>query len=161
VAAILAETGLPPGSLTVEVNERVLVEADDLILDRLADLNRLGVRMAIDDFGTGYASLANLRQLPLDTIKIDPSFVAGLGQDETLTLLTRTVVQVGRELGLRVIAEGIEQPRQLVALREMGCGYGQGFLVARPMAASGVEALITHAEGGETSGASRNLRQPA
>ncbi len=161
VAAILAETGLPPGSLTVEVNERVLVEADDLIVDRLAELNRLGIRMAIDDFGTGYASLANLRQLPLDTIKIDPSFVAGLGQDETLTLLTRTVVQVGRELGLRVIAEGIEQPRQLAALREMGCGYGQGFLVARPMAASGVEALITNAEGGETSGASRNLRQPA
>jgi len=161
VAAILAETGLPPGALTVEVNERVLVEADDLILDRLAELNRLGIRMAIDDFGTGYASLANLRQLPLDTIKIDPSFVAGLGQDETLTLLTRTVVQVGRELGLRVIAEGIEQPRQLVALREMGCDYGQGFLVARPMAASGVEALITHAEGEETSGASRNLRQPA
>ncbi len=161
VAAILAETGLPPGALTVEVNERVLVEADDLIVDRLAELNRLGLRMAIDDFGTGYASLANLRQLPLDTIKIDPSFVAGLGHDETLTLLTRTVVQVGRELGLRVIAEGIEQPRQLAALREMGCGYGQGFLMGRPMAASGVEALITHAEGGETNGASRNLRQPA
>ncbi len=168
VAAILAETGLPPGSLTVEINERVLVEADDLIVDRLAELNRLGIRMAIDDFGTGYASLANLRQLPLDTIKIDPSFVAGLGQDETLTLLTRTVVHVGRELGLRVIAEGIEQPRQLAALREMGCGYGQGFLVGRPMAAAGVEALITNveplitnAEGGETSGASRNLRQPA
>ena len=161
VAAILAETGLPPGALTVEVNERVLVEADDLIVDRLAELNRLGIRMAIDDFGTGYASLANLRQLPLDTIKIDPSFVAGLGHDETLTLLTRTVVQVGRELGLRVIAEGIEQPRQLAALREMGCGYGQGFLLGRPMAASGVEALITNAEGGETNGASRNLRQPA
>ena len=168
VAAILAETGLPPGSLTVEVNERVLVEADDLIVDRLAELNRLGIRMAIDDFGTGYASLANLRQLPLDTIKIDPSFVAGLGHDETLTLLTRTVVQVGRELGLRVIAEGIEQPRQLAALREMGCGYGQGFLMGRPMAAAGVEALITNveplitdAEGGETNGASRNLRQPA
>jgi EAL domain-containing protein (putative c-di-GMP-specific phosphodiesterase class I) len=68
--------------------------------------------------------------------------VAGLGHDDTLTLLTRTVVQVGRELGLRVIAEGIEQPRQLSALREMGCDYGQGFLVARPMAAPGVEALI-------------------
>jgi EAL domain-containing protein (putative c-di-GMP-specific phosphodiesterase class I) len=98
--------------------------------------------MAIDDFGTGYASLAYLRQLPLDIIKIDPSFVAGLGHDDTLTLLTRTVVQVGRDLGLRVIAEGIEQPRQLAALREMGCGFGQGFLVARPMGAPGVEAMI-------------------
>jgi len=142
VAAILAETGLPPGALTVEVNERILVEENGLIADRLADLHRTGVRMAIDNFGTGYASLAHLRKLPLDIIKIDPSFVAGLGHDDTLTLLTRTVVQVGRELGLRVIAEGIEQPRQLSALREMGCDYGQGFLVARPMAAPGVEALI-------------------
>ena len=142
VAAILTETGLPPEALTVEVNERILVEEDELIIERLAELHRLGVRMAIDDFGTGYASLAYLRQLPLDIIKIDPSFVAGLGHDDTLTLLTRTVVQVGRDLGLRVIAEGIEQPRQLAALREMGCGYGQGFLVARPMGAPGVEALI-------------------
>jgi diguanylate cyclase (GGDEF)-like protein/PAS domain S-box-containing protein len=142
VAAILAETGLPAGALTVEVNERVLVEEDGLIVDRLAELHQLGVRMAIDDFGTGYASLAYLPKLPVDVIKIDPSFVSGLGHDDTLTLLTRTVVQVGRELGLRVIAEGIEQPRQLGALREMGCDYGQGFLVARPMAAPGVEALI-------------------
>ena len=142
VAAILADTGLPPGALTVEVNERVLVEEDGLIVERLAELHRLGVRMAIDDFGTGYASLAYLRRLPLDIIKIAPSFVAGLGQDDTLSLLTRTVVQVGRDLGLRVIAEGIEQPRQLIALREMGCCYGQGFLVGRPMGAPGVEALI-------------------
>jgi diguanylate cyclase (GGDEF)-like protein len=142
VAAILTETGLPPEALTIEVNERILVEEDGLIIERLADLHRLGVRVAIDDFGTGYASLAHLRRLPLDIIKIDPSFVAGLGHDDTLTLLTRTVVQVGRELGLRVVAEGIEQPRQLSALREMGCGYGQGFLVGRPMGAAGVETLI-------------------
>jgi diguanylate cyclase (GGDEF)-like protein/PAS domain S-box-containing protein len=146
VAAILADTGLPADALTVEVNERTLVEEDGLIIERLAELHRLGVRMAIDDFGTGYASLAYLRQLPLDIIKIDPSFVAGLGHDDTLALLTRTVVQVGRDLGLRVIAEGIEQPRQLLALREMGCDYGQGFLVARPMAATGVEALMRTAE---------------
>src|SRR5690349_2312897 len=142
VSAILADTGLPPGALTFEVNERVLAEEDGLIVERLAELHRLGVRMAIDDFGTGYASLAYLRRLPLDIIKIGPSFVAGLGQDDTLSLLTRTVVQVGRDLGLRVIAEGIEQPRQLIALREMGCCYGQGFLVGRPMGAPGVEALI-------------------
>jgi diguanylate cyclase (GGDEF)-like protein/PAS domain S-box-containing protein len=142
LAAVLADTGLPPQALTVEVNERVLVEQAGLVIDRLAELHGLGVRLAVDDFGTGYASLAYLRQVPLDIIKIDPSFVAGLRHDDTLTLLTRTVVQVGRELGLQVIAEGIEQPRQLLALREMGCGYGQGFLVARPMAAPGVEALI-------------------
>jgi len=165
VAAILADTGLPPEALTVEVNERILVEEDGLIIERLTDLHRLGVRMAIDDFGTGYASLAYLRQFPLDIIKIDPSFVAGLGHDDTLTLLTRTVVQVGRDLGLQVIAEGIEQPRQLIALREMGCGYGQGFLVARPMGAPGVEALIRTSgnaeDGPPQSGPSRNVRQPA
>jgi sensor c-di-GMP phosphodiesterase-like protein len=72
--------------------------------------------------------------------------VAGLGHDSTLTLLTRTVVQVGRDLGLQVIAEGIEQPRQLIALREMGCELGQGFLLARPVGASGVEALLKTAE---------------
>jgi diguanylate cyclase (GGDEF)-like protein/PAS domain S-box-containing protein len=142
VAAILAEAGLPPEALTVEVNERILAEEDGLIIERLAELHRLGVRVAIDDFGTGHASLAYLRRFPLDIIKIDPSFVAGLGHDDKLALLTRTVVQLGHDLGLRVIAEGIDQPRQLTALREMGCGYGQGFLLAGPMGTAGVEALI-------------------
>ncbi len=142
VAAALAETGLPPSALTIELSERMLVEDAGLIADRLAELRDLGVKLAIDDFGTGYASLAHLRQLPADIIKIDPSFVSGLGEDPVLTMLTKTIVQVGRDLGMQVVAEGIEQPRQLAELREMGCGYGQGFLVARPMAAPGVEALI-------------------
>jgi diguanylate cyclase (GGDEF)-like protein len=142
VAAALAETGLPPSALTIELSERMLVEDAGLIADRLAELRDLGVKLAIDDFGTGYASLAHLRQLPADIIKIDPSFVSGLGQDPVLTMLTKTIVQVGRDLGMQVVAEGIEQPRQLAELREMGCGFGQGFLVARPMAAPGVEALI-------------------
>jgi len=152
VAAALAESGLPPTALTIEVGERMLVEDAGLVVDRLAELRDLGVRLAIDDFGIGYASLAHLRQLPVDIIKIDPSFVAGLGQDPILTLLTRTIVQVGRDLGMQVVAEGVEQPRQLAELREMGCGYGQGFLLARPMAAAGVEALIRTAHGGEQSG---------
>jgi diguanylate cyclase (GGDEF)-like protein len=142
VAAALAESGLPPSALTIELSERMLVEDAGLIADRLAELRDLGVKLAIDDFGTGYASLAHLRQLPADIIKIDPSFVSGLGQDPVLTMLTKTIVQVGRHLGMQVVAEGIEHPRQLAELREMGCGYGQGFLVARPMAAPGVEALI-------------------
>jgi diguanylate cyclase (GGDEF)-like protein len=149
VAAALAETGLPPGALTIEVSERMLVEDAGLIGDRLAELRDLGVKLAIDDFGTGYASLAHLRQLPADIIKIDPSFVSGLGDDPVLTLLTKTIVQVGRDLGMQVVAEGIEQPRQLAELKEMGCGYGQGFLVARPMAAPGVEALIRTGSGPE------------
>jgi EAL domain-containing protein (putative c-di-GMP-specific phosphodiesterase class I) len=147
VAAVLADTGLPPAALTIELNERILLADDELIVDRLAELHRLGVRIAIDDFGTGYAALAHLRRLPLDIVKIGPSFVAGLGHDDTLTLLTRTVIQLGRALGLRVVAEGIEQPRQLLVLREMGCDEGQGFLVARPMAAPGIDALISTSGG--------------
>ena len=142
VAAALAESGLPPSALTIELSERMLVEDSGLIADRLAELRDLGVKLAIDDFGTGYASLAHLRQLPADIIKIDPSFVSGLGQDPVLTMLTKTIAGVGRDLGMQVVAEGIEEPRQLAELREMGCGYGQGFLVARPMGAPGVEALI-------------------
>ncbi|MEU5877958.1 EAL domain-containing protein [Spirillospora sp. NPDC047279] len=148
VAAALEETGLPPQALTVEVKEEVLVEDAGQSVERLSALRDLGVRLAIDDFGTGYASLAYLGQLPVDIIKIDPSFVAGLGSDETLTLLTRTIVRLGRDLGLTVVAEGIERPEQLELLREMDCPRGQGFLVARPMAAGRVESLVRTNLGG-------------
>jgi diguanylate cyclase (GGDEF)-like protein len=147
VAAALAESGLPPTALTIEISERILMEDAGLLVDRLEELRDLGVKLALDDFGTGYASLAHLRQLPADIIKIDPSFVAGLGSDPVLTLLTKTIVQVGRDLGMQVVAEGIEHPRQLAELREMGCDYGQGFLVARPMAVPGVEALMRTGSG--------------
>ncbi|MFI0356683.1 putative bifunctional diguanylate cyclase/phosphodiesterase [Actinomadura sp. 9N407] len=142
VAAALAETGLPPSALTLEVKEEVLVEDAGQGVARLSELRDLGVRLAIDDFGTGYASLAYLGQLPVDIIKIDPSFVAGLGSDETRTLLTRTIVRLGSDLGLAVVAEGIERPEQLELLREMGCPRGQGYLVARPMGAGRAEALV-------------------
>jgi EAL domain-containing protein (putative c-di-GMP-specific phosphodiesterase class I) len=145
LADVLADTGLPASALAVEVNERVLVEGADQVVSRLTELRELGVRLAIDDFGTGYASLAYLRELPVDIIKIDPSFVSGLGGDPTLTLLTRTIAQVGRDLGIEVIAEGIEHPRQLAELKEMGCSYGQGFLMARPLPAADVEAMLQSA----------------
>jgi diguanylate cyclase (GGDEF)-like protein/PAS domain S-box-containing protein len=142
VADALADSGLPPGALTLEVEEEVLVDGAEELITRLSALRDLGVRLAIDDFGTGYASLAFLRQLPVDIIKIDPSFVSGLGRDETLTLLTRTIARVGRDLGLTVVAEGVERPEQLELLREMGCPRVQGYLVSRPMAPSGIEALV-------------------
>src|SRR6185437_4970186 len=141
VLAALEASGLPEDALTLEVTEHVLVEGAGPMVDGLAQLRQRGVRLAIDDFGTGYASLAYLRELPVDIIKIDPSFVAGLGTDGTLALLTRTIVQVGHDLGIEVVAEGIERPEQLELLRAMGCGLGQGYLVARPMAARGIEEL--------------------
>jgi diguanylate cyclase (GGDEF)-like protein len=142
LAGVLDATGLDPSALTLEVSERTLVGQADQASGRLSELRELGVRLAIDDFGTGYASLAYLRELPVDIIKIDPSFIAGLGNDPTLTLLTRTIIQVGRDLGLEVVAEGVEQPRELAELKDMGCRYGQGFLLARPMSASAVEELL-------------------
>ncbi|MEV0144242.1 MULTISPECIES: EAL domain-containing protein [unclassified Nonomuraea] len=142
VEEALTESGLPASALTLEVIEEMLVEDAEETIRRLSELRALGVRLAIDDFGTGYASLAFLRQLPVDMIKIDPSFVSGLGRDDTLTLLTRTIVRLGHDLGLIVVAEGIERPEQLELLREMGCTRGQGFLVARPMAARGVDSLM-------------------
>ena len=141
VLTTLDDTGLQRSALTIEVTERVLIEIDSSIMDGLARLRQLGVRLAIDDFGTGYASLAYLRQLPVDIIKIDPSFVAGLGTDGTLAMLTRTIVQVGHDLGIEIVAEGIERPEQLELLRAMGCGLGQGYLVARPMTPHGIESF--------------------
>ncbi len=142
VLSALEDTGLAPDALTLEVAERVLIEGTGPMVDGLAELRRHGIRLAIDDFGTGHASLAHLRQLPVDIIKIDPSFVAGLGQDPTLAMLTRTIVRVGHDLGIEVVAEGIERPEQLELLGEMGCGLGQGYLIARPMAAGGVGEFV-------------------
>ncbi|MEW9532634.1 putative bifunctional diguanylate cyclase/phosphodiesterase [Microbispora sp. NPDC049125] len=142
VSEALAESGLPASALTLEVIEEMLVEDAGDTITKLSELRALGVRLAIDDFGTGYASLAFLRQLPVDMIKIDPSFVSGLGSDETVTLLTRTIVRLGHDLGLVVVAEGIERAEQLELLREMGCTRGQGYLVARPMTAREIDTLM-------------------
>jgi diguanylate cyclase (GGDEF)-like protein/PAS domain S-box-containing protein len=159
VLTALDDCGLPRSALTLEVTERVLIEVAGPILDELGRLRQLGVRLAIDDFGTGYASLAYLRGLPIDIIKIDPSFIAGLGTDGTLAMLTRTIVQVGHDLGIEIVAEGIERPEQLELLRAMGCGLGQGFLVAKPMTALGIESFIDRrsARGGPVD---ENVGQP-
>jgi EAL domain-containing protein (putative c-di-GMP-specific phosphodiesterase class I) len=159
VLTALDDSGLPRSALTLEVTERVLIEIDTPVMDGLGRLRALGVRLAIDDFGTGYASLAYLRELPVDIIKIDPSFVAGLGTDGTLAMLTRTIVQIGHDLGIEIVAEGIERPEQLELLRAMGCGLGQGYLVARPMTAQRIEALAV--PGGREAGASLRPAAPA
>ena len=156
VLAALDDSGLPRSALTLEVTERVLIEIGGPVMDGLARLRLLGVRLAIDDFGTGYASLAYLRELPVDIIKIDPTFVAGLATDGTLAMLTRTIVQVGHDLGIEIVAEGIERPEQLELLRAMGCGLGQGYLVARPMTASAIESLAPDGTAGPGGTAGRD-----
>jgi diguanylate cyclase (GGDEF)-like protein len=133
VATILRSTGLPASALTLEITENVLVDSEDRTLSKLVLLRELGIRLAIDDFGTGYASLAYLQRLPLDVLKIDRSYISGIGLKPELTSLTATMIRLGQDLGLTVVAEGIEDPQQRDALIEMGCDLGQGFLFARPL----------------------------
>ncbi|MCU1380232.1 MAG: hypothetical protein JWN29_3215 [Acidimicrobiales bacterium] len=135
VAEILDVTGLNPSRLTLEITETVLV-ADPMAAARvLGALKALGVSIALDDFGTGYSSLSYLNRFPVDTLKIDKSFVDALGEGGgNEKVLLQAIIGLGRTLELRVVAEGIEQPEQRDSLQALGCGLGQGYLFARPMA---------------------------
>ncbi|MEJ5868573.1 bifunctional diguanylate cyclase/phosphodiesterase [Pseudokineococcus sp. 5B2Z-1] len=129
VAGALERSGLDPSQLVVEITETVLVDASTAG-EHLAALRALGVRASIDDFGTGYTSVAQLRQLPADALKVDRSFVSGTAADTGLLAL---VVQAGQAAGLRVVAEGVEHVGQLAQLRALGCDEAQGYLLARPL----------------------------
>jgi diguanylate cyclase (GGDEF)-like protein/PAS domain S-box-containing protein len=133
VQRILAETGLPPEALLLEVTETVLMERVDEAVAHLRKLKALGVRIAVDDFGTGYSSLSYLARFPVDVLKIDRSFIEQLTKREEAHELVRMIVGLGRALSLVVVAEGVETGGQLEALREMGCDVAQGFLFMRPV----------------------------
>jgi diguanylate cyclase (GGDEF)-like protein/PAS domain S-box-containing protein len=135
VSASLAAAGLPAGSLVLEITEGALVDDVDGAVATLNELRRLGVRLAIDDFGTGYSSLNYLRQLPVDIIKIDRSFVIELGRSDAQRALLRSIVGLARTLRLESVAEGIETPGQVDELRALGVRVGQGFFFARPLPA--------------------------
>jgi diguanylate cyclase (GGDEF)-like protein/PAS domain S-box-containing protein len=139
VLAAVDDAGLPPQALTLQIAERVLVDGTGPAATELAGLRASGVRLAIDGFGTGYASLSYLRRLAVDSIKIAPSFVAGLGGDPTLTLLTSAIAGIGRDLGIEVIATGIETSDQAELLISMGCGLGQGGWIAAPVPPEAVD----------------------
>ena len=112
---------------------------------RLAAVKQLGVRIAIDDFGTGYSSLAHLQRFPVDALKIDRSFIAGLSQNKEGETLIHTLVQLGKALSIETLAEGIEQQQQLSTLRDEDCDSGQGFLFARPLDVAATEAFMQSA----------------
>ncbi len=132
-AAACSASGLPGSAVGVELTETTLVGADDRGAYRaLAALRDAGVEVAIDDFGTGYSSLAYLKRLPVDVVKVDRSFVVGLGVDPADRLLVEAVIALAHGLGLRVVAEGVETTGQLEVLAEIGCDAAQGFLLARP-----------------------------
>ncbi|HEV7965832.1 MAG TPA: EAL domain-containing protein [Actinoplanes sp.] len=146
VAEVLAETGMPAGQLCLEMTESVLMTDTEENLAQLVRLKALGVTLAIDDFGTGYSSLAYLRRFPVDTLKIDRSFVERLGEQTDDAALANTIVQLGRSLGMSTIAEGIEEYGQLAALREMGCDYAQGYYFSRPVPAVEAVRLLQDSE---------------
>jgi EAL domain-containing protein (putative c-di-GMP-specific phosphodiesterase class I) len=135
-------SGLPAGLLTLELTENVLVSDPERTAGVMRRLKQLGVALAVDDFGTGYSSLAYLRRLPVDVLKIDRAFVEGLGQAAGDSALVRTIVELGRELGLSTVAEGVELPGQREVLQHLGCPYGQGFLFSRPVSAPHFRALL-------------------
>jgi diguanylate cyclase (GGDEF)-like protein len=141
VAQVLSDTGLDPACLILEITESQLLHDTDVMISRLRDLKKLGLRLALDDFGTGYSSLGYLRRFPIDMIKIDKSFVAEMMAGHEQAALARAVVQLGRTLRLTVIAEGIETAEQLGQLREAGCQLGQGHLFAAALGPADLLAL--------------------
>ncbi|MDT8991646.1 GGDEF domain-containing response regulator [Curvibacter sp. APW13] len=129
----LQDTGINPRQLELEITETVAMEDADFMLETLHSIRRLGISIAIDDFGTGYSSLSHLRQLPIDRLKIDRAFVDELTQEVTGGHIAAMVIELGRNLKLTVIAEGIEEERQAQQLRQLGCHEGQGYLYAKPL----------------------------
>jgi diguanylate cyclase (GGDEF)-like protein len=142
VRAALEANRLPAEALVVEVTESALLMDGDDALANLVALRAMGIRVAIDDFGTGYSSLSYLGRLPVDILKVDRAFVSRLDSEEEARPLAAVVVRLGETLGLETIAEGIETPQQLAALRRLGCALGQGFLFARPATARAFEAAV-------------------
>ncbi|GKS07743.1 EAL domain-containing protein [Pseudomonas syringae pv. theae] len=135
VAQVLHDTGLDPAFLELEVTESAVMEDPEQAIEQLHRLRELGLSLAIDDFGTGYSSLLRLKRMPVQKLKIDQGFVAGLPGDGDDSAIVRAVIALGASLGMRVLAEGIEQASQAAFLLENGCQLGQGYWFARPMAA--------------------------
>jgi diguanylate cyclase (GGDEF)-like protein len=135
VAAILQETGLPPGRLELEITESLLINDTEEVLEKLSRLRELGVKIAMDDFGTGYSSLNYLARFPFDKIKIDRQFVRNMTRDPAMRAIVKTIVALGKSLGVTVTAEGVESQEQAAMLREFGCPQVQGFLYGYPGAA--------------------------
>ena len=139
---ILRDYGIPPGGIAIEITEGLLLEADAAIAESLAWLRDRGIPLALDDFGTGYSSLAYLHKFPLEHLKIDQSFTRNLETEPAARTLSKTIVRMAQELGLRVIAEGVETKAQRTFLQDAGCGYAQGYLFSAPVPPEAFETLL-------------------
>lgn len=142
IAETLESTGLAPCSLKLEITESYLIENSDRAVKIMSRLREIGVELSLDDFGTGYSSLSYLHRLPVNSLKIDRSFVSRMSESEENSEIVRTIVKLAQNLKMDVIAEGIETPEQLDQLNELKCGFGQGYLFARPMEAEAVAEFI-------------------
>jgi diguanylate cyclase (GGDEF)-like protein len=142
IEEIIVETGITPYSLKLELTETVVMENAENAISMLKQLRSLGVQLSIDDFGTGYSSLSYLHRFPINTLKIDRSFVSTMENGSENGEIVRTILALAKILGLSVIAEGIETIHQLHQLRILGCEYGQGYLFSRPLPVEEAEAMV-------------------
>jgi EAL domain-containing protein (putative c-di-GMP-specific phosphodiesterase class I) len=142
VSTILADTGLPPENLELEITESTMMHRTEEAAACLRDLHAIGVQIALDDFGTGYSSLAYLHRFQVHTLKVDQSFVRDIKSDRDDAAIVSTVITLAKQLKLKALAEGVETKEQLAFLRTRGCDSYQGFLFCRPLPAAEIEALL-------------------
>jgi EAL domain-containing protein (putative c-di-GMP-specific phosphodiesterase class I) len=143
IAEILEETGLDGSDLYLEITESAIMRDEAAATAAFSRLRDLGVRIHLDDFGTGYSSLAALHRYPVDALKIDHSFVSAIGTSSQKAEIVHTITTLAHQLGMDVIAEGVETTEQLKRLGEMGCDYGQGFLFSKPVPSDVIEAILS------------------
>jgi EAL domain-containing protein (putative c-di-GMP-specific phosphodiesterase class I) len=145
VAQVLRETGVDPCHLELELTESILMQDVESAIRTMCDLKDLGIRISLDDFGTGYSSLSYLRRFPIDTLKIDQSFVREITSDRNSAAIADAIIGMAHRLNLTVIAEGVETEAQLAMLRERGCDQVQGYLVCKPLPAEEMTRLLREA----------------
>jgi diguanylate cyclase (GGDEF)-like protein len=142
VTQIIEETKINPEGLKLEITESAVMDNVETATEMLKKLRALGIKLSIDDFGTGYSSLSYLHRFPIDTLKVDRSFVVNMSEDGENVEIVRTIVSLAQNLGMNVIAEGVETKEQLAALRKLGCENGQGYFFSKPVNAGAAENLI-------------------
>ncbi|MEQ1603316.1 MAG: EAL domain-containing protein [Pyrinomonadaceae bacterium] len=142
VRKILTSTGLNPRCLKLEITESVIMSNAEDAIETVSKLGKMGVRVSIDDFGTGYSSLSYLHRFPIDTLKVDRSFVSRIGSEDEYAEIIKTIITLAQNLGLEVVAEGVENEEQLEFLRQVHCGHGQGYYYSRPVGSSSATEMI-------------------
>jgi len=136
------DAGLDPSTVTMEITETTLMHDTEMTRERLAELRKIGVSLAVDDFGTGYSSLQYVQRFPIDIIKIDRSFVTGLGTNPGDGAVVQSMIELSQRLGVHTVAEGIDRPEQITLLQSLGADLGQGYLFSKPVVASEISALL-------------------